>query len=134
MLFLAVLGCSEPHNPVSLPGGPGRSVRLEICKKSRDRSHPDASFTVTEPRRVDAIVGVFRQGIRQTDHKCADIGRVTITFADGQSVNLEILPGHRSANYEFRYQRETYWVPRDALFAALEEAGVDTEAIPKDCM
>jgi hypothetical protein len=116
---------------VNLPHGSGRSLRLEIYK-SYDGKHPAASFNVTEPSSVDAILDVLRQGVAHTDHKCGEIGQAAITFADGQAVTIEILPGHKSENYEFRYQRHNYWVPRDAFFAALETAGVDIAAIPKD--
>ena len=116
---------------VNLPDGSGRSLRLEIYK-SYDGKHPAASFNVTEPSSVDAILDVLRQGVGQTDHKCGEIGKAAITFADGQAVTIEILPGHKSEKYEFRYQRHNYWVPRDAFFVALEKAGVDIAAIPKD--
>jgi len=103
---------------------------LEI-RKSHDGKRPAASFDVTEPRSVDAILNVFRQGVGQTDHKCAGIGKATITFDDGEVVTIEILPGHTPENYELRYQRHNYRVPRDAFFAALEKAGVDIAAIPR---
>ena len=130
LLVLAVLGCSR--GSPNLPGGPGSFLRLEI-HKSYDGKHSATSFDVTEPSGVDAILDVLRRGVGQEDHKCAEIGTAAITFGDGQAVTIEILPGHKSENYEFRYQRDNYWVPRDAFLAALEKAGVDITAIPKDC-
>ncbi len=88
------------------------------------------SFDVTEPNRVDTILEVLRQGIRHSDHKCAKVGAAAITFADGQTITIDILPGHTADNYEFRYKGCNYFVPRDAFLIALKNAGIDTELLP----
>ena len=131
MVALIVASFGSGGSP-NLPKGSGRSLRLEIYK-SYDGKHPAASFNVTEPRSVDAILDVLRQGVSHEDHKCAEVGMAAITFDDGKAVTIEILPGHNLKNYEFRYQRCNYWVPRNAFFAALKKAGVDIAAIPKNC-
>jgi len=133
LICLAALGCSEKSPTlVNLPDAAGKSLRLEIYP-SPDGKRPAASFNVTEPKSVNAILGILWQGVEQTDHKCADIGQAKITFADEQTVTIEILPGHETEYYEFRYQRKNHRVPRNAFLAALEKAGIDLSAIPKEC-
>ena len=128
LLAIAVSGCSG--GTPNLPTGSGKSLRLEIYD-SHGENRTVASFDVVEPSRVNAVLAVLRQGTRQDDHKCAEIGAAAIAFANGQTVTVDILPGHKVENYEFRYQRHNYWVPRNDLFSALRNAGVDIAAIPK---
>ena len=133
LILLVVFGCSgEISKPAPIPEGSGRTLRLEIYKL-QDGKRKVVSFDVTDPRRVDGILDVLRQGVGHPDHKCGRVGNAMITFTDGRELTVEVLPGHKLQNYEFRYQRQNYWVPREAFFAALEKAGVDTRAVPKSC-
>jgi hypothetical protein len=127
-----MLGCAGETSPTlaNLPDTPGKSLQLEIYP-SQDGKQPARSFNITNPQDVDAILNVLREGCQQTDHKCADLGSATITFTDEHTLTIPILPGHQSEHYEFRYQRNNYWVSRSAFFAVLEKAGVDMTAIPK---
>lgn len=61
--------------------------------------------------------------------KCGDIGTLKIRYANGTTDTLELLPGHDSASYEFRFGNGLYRLPRERFFHVLRDVGVDTKKL-----
>ena len=64
----------------------------------------EESWTVkcTDHDLIERLVLILREGQPSQDHKCADIGTITIHFEGGRAVKLGILPGHNEEFYQFR--------------------------------
>ena len=122
-------GKTTPSRP-DLPEGVGTLLKLRYWTWDGGKQRQE-SFKVSDAKTIGAILDVMREGTQQEDHKCASIGIAEITMRPGKTIEVELLPGHHRDWYEFRYQRKNYRVPRQALFAALGNAGLDTRLLPK---
>jgi ferredoxin len=77
------------------------------------------------------MLALLRSARDHADHKCADIGSFHIHYTNGRTDTLAMLPGHDPTGYEFRFGGRAYRVPRDQLYQALREAGVDATKMPQ---
>ncbi len=75
------------------------------------------------------LMNVLRAGRKSEQHLCADYGELILSYKDGVSVKLTILPGHDAERYEFR-KDGLYSMPRKDFFEALRALGVPEEQIP----
>ena len=86
---------------------------------------------------VAASDDVLRGAAPSKDHKCGDVGSITLQYGEGDAVVLGVLPGHDDTVYQYRlYRGEGYTihqVDRKEILAALKELGcpVDDPGFPE---
>ena len=76
---------------------------------------------------IKKLVMVFQGGQPSQDHKCSNIGTITIHFKNGKKLELGILPGHDETLYQFRLhadgEYDIFQVGRPEFLNALEAVG-----------
>lgn len=78
-----------------------------------------------------SLFALLRSARLRKDHKCAAIGSFTVRYPNGKTDTLAVLPGHDLTGYEIRFDGWLYRLPRERLFQALRDAGVDTAKMPE---
>ena len=110
------------------------AIKVKFHPFTQEQEWWTAEFN--DPGRFGKLVDVLSGAIPSKDHKCADVGTVTLKYGNGEPVVLGILPGHDDQVYQFRlYGGEGYTihqVDRAGFLAALQELGcpVDDPGFP----
>ncbi len=89
------------------------------------QSQKNATVTTTDRTAIAALLEVLREAKRAGEHKCGSIGSITITRKDGGIEIFEILPGHNSEYYEYRYRGRINRVDRRRFIQALQSIGLE---------
>lgn len=110
-----------------LPAGCSRKVPAVEVKILPPTQSQSASIThCDDPAKFSDLVAVLRSATAATDHKCAEIGVITLIDDRNHRDEYEILPGHDPARYEFRHNRKLYSVDRPSFLAAMQKLGVSS--------
>jgi hypothetical protein len=94
-------------------------------KNLPDGGTKQIQIKTTDRSRIATLLKVFHGAQRASEHKCGSIGTLTIRTRSGRTEQLEILAGHDSANWEYRYAGRINRVDRESFLAALEGIGVE---------
>jgi hypothetical protein len=65
---------------------------------------------------ISHLLAGLRRARETKDHKCGDVGHLTIHLRSGGVVKLGILPGHHSDYYEFRLYSGKEWGSRYVIY------------------
>ncbi len=91
---------------------------------------PSVQASITNTPACESLLVLLRSArLRMDLCKCGDIGTLKIRYANGTTDTLELLPGHDSASYEFRFGNGLYRLSRERFFQVLRDVGVDTAKI-----
>jgi hypothetical protein len=85
----------------------------------------ETRVTTSNPANVESLLAVLQTARRASDHKCGDVGTITVKSQDGTESVLRILPGHDPSYYEFRYDGRINRVDRRKFLEALQAIGVE---------
>ncbi len=90
------------------------------------RATPDLRSTFASSQDTKAIatlVGVIEAGKRIDDCRCLRSGFVRMTDKDGDTLVIQLVPGHGVDTFDIRYDGRRYSINRSALRDALESVG-----------
>jgi hypothetical protein len=88
-------------------------------------SSPTSALIVTNESTCASILAALREGRLVRDHPSTEIASLLITYTNGKTNELRLLPRNSSEHAAFRHGVLRYALPNDKLFAALQAAGVD---------
>jgi len=106
---------------------PGEVLRIEAVLHAMgpedDAERP--TFTTEKESTIAALLASFQTSRRTMDHRCLSVATLRIVHRTGPVDELEILPGHDSQYYEYRYNGKLYRVPRQEFVRACELIGIE---------
>ena len=97
---------------------------IDVYIYSTKTGQKETRVTTSNAADVESLLAVLQTARRASDHKCSDIGTITIKSRDGTESVLRILPGHNPSYYEFRYDGRINRVDRGTFLEALQVIGV----------
>jgi len=74
------------------------------------------SINISNKNEIDQIMQVVNSNRKTTDHKCGDIGQLTLVY-EKDTISLSLLPGHNNGYLEFRYKSKIYQINESQFFA-----------------
>ena len=119
----------SPKFSGSTPNSIDISIRTPFSED--DGSKLVIETSITKLPACKLLFDLLRRARVSKEHKCLHIGSISIHFPDGQTDRLEVLPGHDTSRYEFRFGGRMYSLPREELYHALQAGGVDTSKMPE---
>jgi hypothetical protein len=73
---------------------------------------------------IQALLDAFRTAKRAEEHHCGNSGTIFIRQRDGTVEEVQILPGHDEAHYEYRLGSRINKIDREPILAALRAIGL----------
>ena len=106
-------------------------VLLEVVARS---PQPDAvvllQTSITNQTACTSVLEFLGTARRGEDHKCMEIGSLTVRYNNGKTDRIRFLPGHDPERYEIRYGDWKYELPRKKFYQVLKDAGIDSTKMP----
>ncbi len=122
-LLCLVCGCGGPEGIAVEPSLVNFvAISIPPAAEAADRHNSIRTF---DKSAIREFLALLRDARETEDHKCAPWAHVRISQAkNGESFEIDLLPGHHDAYYEYRAGMRIYRVPREAMIKALKRMGV----------
>lgn len=123
LLFPYIFGVRVRFDPNKKPDFDVRnpdSIELQILGGA------PVVFAVTN---TAEMMSLLREGRHAATHKCSYRGQLTLHYANGTNVSIDIRPGHTNTSYEFSHGG-IFKFSRSEFMAILASEGIDTNQIP----
>jgi len=113
------------------PAIPSTSETVEISLRDPGSGRVIVEKTIEDKTAIGNLAALFSRGQTYRDHKCASIGEISFIGKTGSKM-LEVLPGHDSGKFEFRFEGRMFTLPRDEYIAGLVASGIDAGDVRLD--
>lgn len=128
---LALVVYSNRRLPMALPDTEPRGVTITLFEDFTTKE-PESTFAMQDKAIIGDLIQCLKTSRGHADHKCGDLGLITIEFASGKE-RIGFLPGHSPQYYELRHGDRNYRVQRESFIQQLEKCGIPAKRVPTSC-
>lgn len=83
---------------------------------------------INDPTSITELLSLINSAKTTSDHKCSSVAQLKFIAANTE-VQIDLLPGHADAFYEFRYGHKNYKINREKFFEINEIKKIKDELL-----